>query len=60
VIDQVAKIIKPDGTAVKVQAYYDDMDDEIRRNDFKNINAAWNSLDCVIYINTVEAGIKVP
>ncbi|KAG9306509.1 hypothetical protein G9A89_000972 [Geosiphon pyriformis] len=33
------------------------MNGKQQQDDFADINTIWNSLDCVVYTNTVEAGI---
>ena len=56
--NQASALQKPDGSPILTRVYFGQMDGMQRQEDFTNINATWNSLDCVIYTSTVEAGIS--
>ncbi len=56
--NQASKLQKPDGSFILSQVYFGQMDRKQRQDNFTNIDAIWNSLDCVIYTSTVEAGIS--
>ena len=57
-VEKASKLSKPDNSPVRACAYYGDMDGKQRQRDFSDINVAWGELDCVVYTNTVEAGIS--
>ncbi|RGB37789.1 hypothetical protein C1646_756416 [Rhizophagus diaphanus] len=57
-VEKASKLSKPDNSPVKARAYYGNIDGKQRQKDFSNIDVAWGELDCVAYINTVEAGIS--
>src|SRR3954466_5345306 len=57
-VEKASKLSKPDSSPVRACAYYGDMDGKQRQKDFSDINVAWSELDCIAYINTVEAGIS--
>ncbi|GBB86379.1 hypothetical protein RclHR1_12800011 [Rhizophagus clarus] len=57
-VEKASKLVKPDNSPIRARAYYGDMDGKQRQKNFSNINVAWSELDCVAYINTVEAGIS--
>ena len=57
-VEKASKLFKPDNLPVRARAYYGNMDGKQRQKDFSDINIAWSELDCIAYINTVEAGIS--